>query len=119
MALIAVAMGVLAFATSLSHLLLAAVLHGIGYGGVQPTLLALAVDRASARARGVALATVMGAIDVGIGASAIGLGLVLEWSGFTWTYLGAGMVVLIGALVFAMVTFRQGDAHDLPRHGKL
>jgi MFS family permease len=119
MMLIAVAMGVLAFTTSLSHLLIAAVLHGFGYGGVQPTLLALAVDRASPQARGVALATVMGAIDVGIGISSIGLGLVLEWSGFTWTYLGAGMVVLIGALMFAVVTFRQGDTHNLPGHGKL
>jgi len=119
MMLIAAAMGVLAFTDSLSHLLIAAVLHGFGYGGVQPTLLALVVDRASPRARGVALATVMGAIDVGIGISAIGLGLVLEWRGFTWTYLGAGIVVLIGALMFAIVTFRQQGVHNPPRHKKL
>lgn len=106
MVLISVAMGVLAFAASLSHLLIAAVLNGVGYGGVQPTLLALAVDRASPRARGAALATVMGAIDVGIGVSAIGLGLVLEWSNFTWTYLCAGVVVLVGALMFALVQYK-------------
>jgi predicted MFS family arabinose efflux permease len=118
MVLIAMAMGVLAFTTSLSHLLIAAVLHGIGYGGVQPTLLALAVDRASAQARGVALATVMGAIDVGIGVSAIGLGLLLEWRGFTWIYLCAGMVVLLGALLFAVVTVRQRDVHNRLRQEK-
>ena len=48
----------------------------------------------------------MGAIDVGIGVSAIGLGLVLEWSGFTWTYLCAGGVVLVGALMFALVQYK-------------
>src|SRR5262245_9355066 len=109
MVLISVAMGVLAFATSLLHLLIAAVLNGVGYGGVQPTLLALAVDRASPRARGAALATVMGAIDVGIGVSAVGLGLVLEWSNFTWTYLCAGAVVLVGALMFAVGAFSQEE----------
>ena len=111
MLLISVAMGVLAFATSLSHLLIAAVLNGFGYGGVQPTLLALAVDRASPHGRGAALATVTGAIDVGIGVSAVGLGLLLEWSNFTWTYLCAGVVVLVGALLFAVVTFSQKKSH--------
>jgi MFS family permease len=111
MLLISVAMGVLAFATSLSHLLIAAILNGFGYGGVQPTLLALAVDRASSHGRGAALATVMGAIDVGIGVSAIGLGLVLEWSNFTWTYLCAGVVVLVGALLFAVITFSPQEGH--------
>ncbi|HKA52052.1 MAG TPA: MFS transporter, partial [Candidatus Binatia bacterium] len=109
MVLVSMAMGVLAFASSLSHLLIAAVLNGVGYGGVQPTLLALAVDRASPQARGAALATVMGAIDVGIGVSAVGLGLVLERTNFTWTYLCAGVVVLLGALLFALVTFSQRE----------
>src|SRR5258708_2906406 len=67
--LVAVMRVVLAYTTSRLQLLITTVLHGIGYGGVQSTLLTLAVDRASSRARGVALATVMGAMDVGIGVS--------------------------------------------------
>jgi predicted MFS family arabinose efflux permease len=60
----------------------------------------------------------MGAIDVGIGVSAIGLGLLLEWRGFTWIYLCAGMVVLLGALLFAVVTVRQRDVHNRPGQEK-
>ncbi len=107
MVLLAVAMVILALSTSMYGLLWAAVLQGLGFGGVQPALMALVVDQSTLRDRGPALATLMGAFDVGVGLSAIGLGFLLEHSNFTVMYLCAGGVALLGAGVFAVVTFQS------------
>lgn len=105
MVLFAVAMTTLAYTTSMHGLLWTAVLQGLGFGGVQPALMALVVDRSTSHDRGPALATLMGAFDVGFGLSAIGLGLVLEYTNFTVMYQCAAGIALIGAGAFAAVTF--------------
>lgn len=107
MLLLAVAMIILAYATSLWGLLWSAVLQGLGFGCVHPAIMALVVDRSSVRDRGPALATLMGAFDVGVGLSAIGLGQVLEQTNFTVMYLCTAGIALVGAGTFAVVTFWQ------------
>ena len=109
MVLMGVAMIILAYTTSRQGLLWTAVLQGVGFGGVQPALMALVVDRSTLHDRGPALATLMGAFDVGVGLSAIGLGLVLEHTNFTVLYLCAASIALVGAGVFAAVTFWQRE----------
>ena len=109
MVLMGVAMIILAYTTSRYGLLWTAVLQGVGFGGVQPALMALVVDRSTLHDRGPALATLMGAFDVGVGLSAIGLGLVLEHTNFTVLYLCAAAIALVGAGVFAAVTFWQRE----------
>ena len=98
MVCLTVAMTTLAFSSSLFGLLVAAALQGLGFGGVQPSIMALVVDRAPLHERGAALATLMGAFDVGVGLSSIVLGAVLEYTDFTVMFLCAGGVALIGAL---------------------
>jgi MFS family permease len=107
MFLLAMSMTILAHTTSLYGLMWAAVLQGLGFGGVQPSLMALVVDRSTLHDRGPALATLMGAFDIGIGLSAIGFGLLLEQTNFTVMYQCAAGVALVGAGAFAAVTFRQ------------
>ena len=97
MLLLGVAMTVLAFSTTEFGLLSAAVLQGFGFGGVQPSLMAQVVDQSTDHDRGPALATLMGAFDVGVGLSSIGLGLVLEATNFTVTFLCAASIGLFGA----------------------
>ena len=101
MVLLAAAMMTLAYSTSVTGLLSAAVLQGLGYGGVQPALMALAVDRSTEHDRGPALATLMLAFDIGHGLSSMGLGLILEQTNFTVMYLCTGGIALAGAGMFA------------------
>jgi hypothetical protein len=52
----------------------------------------------------------MGAFDLGMGLSAIGLGIVLQHTSFTVLYLCAGGIALFGAGACAAVTFvRRGQ----------
>lgn len=107
MACLGLAMVTLAYTTSLSGLVGAAVLQGLGFGGVQPAIMALAVDRATVHERGPALATLMGAFDMGVGIGAVGLGFVLQQTNFTVMYLCAGAIAFLAAGVFAVATARQ------------
>lgn len=104
MLFLSVSMVVLANSTSMSGLLWTAVLQGIGFGAVHPSIMALVVDRSTAHDRGPALATLMMSFDIGIGLSAIGLGQVLQQTDFSTMYLCAGGIALIGALAVVGAT---------------
>lgn len=112
MAFLGAAMVTLAYTTSMYGLLWAAVLQGLGFGGVQPAIMALVVDRSTAHDRGPALATLMGAFDIGVGLGATGLGLVLEHTNFTIMYLCAAAIAFLGAGVFAAVTAWQQEREN-------
>ena len=114
MLLLAVAMTILAFSTSQFGMLSAAVLQGFGFGGVQPSLMAQVVDRSTDHDRGPALATLMGAFDVGVGLSSIGLGLVLEATSFPVTFLCAAGIGLCGAGASAWDALRPKTAPSAP-----
>ena len=95
---LAISMIVLAYSTSMFGLLWTAVLQGIGFGAVHPSIMAWIVDRSTVHDRGPALATVMMAFDIGVGLSAIGLGQVLQRTDFSTMYLCAGGIALVGTL---------------------
>lgn len=107
MACIVIAMIILAYTTSQWGLLWSAALQGLGFGCVHPAVMALVVDRSTQHDRGPALATLMGAFDVGVGFSAIGLGQILERTDFTTTYLCAAGIAFIGGSGFALGTLWQ------------
>jgi MFS family permease len=107
MLLLTTAMTLLAYATSIPWLLSVAALQGLGFGTVQPALMAFCVDRATEQDRGPALATLMMAFDIGHGLSAIGLGLLLEQTNFTTMFLFTAGVSLLGAVTLAGATQRQ------------
>jgi predicted MFS family arabinose efflux permease len=72
--------------------------------------MALVVDRSTLRDRGPALAMIMGAFDIGVGLSAIGLGMVLQHTNFTVMYTCAAGVAFIGGSIFALRTLQQRGA---------
>lgn len=113
---LALSMLVLAYSVSMTGLLCAAVLQGIGFGAVHPSIMALVVDRSTMHDRGPALATVMMAFDIGVGLSAIGLGQVLERTDFTTMYLCAAGIAMIGALAVTAVTFFQREGRNPADH---
>lgn len=101
---LALAMTLLPYAASLVWLLSVAALQGVGFGAVQPALMAFCVDRVTERERGPALATLMLAFDIGHGLSAIGLGFLLEQTGFTTMFLFTAGVSVLGATALAGAT---------------
>lgn len=113
---LALSMLTLAYSVSMSGLLCAAVLQGIGFGAVHPSIMALVVDRSTAHDRGPALATVMMAFDIGVGFSAIGLGQVLERTDFTTMYLCAAGIAALGTLAVIVATFLQREERGAMSH---
>ena len=94
MVLIAAGLGVLSTASALDSFLVAALLYGLGFGLVHPSLMALLVDRVSEKGRGAAMGTFTAAFDLGIGTGSILLGLVLQYFGFQVMYTLSGLIVL-------------------------
>jgi MFS family permease len=107
MTILAVAMTTLAYATTQWGLIASAILQGIGFGCVHPSIMAWVVDRSTAHDRGPALATLMGAFDVGVGLSAIGLGIVLQHTSYTVMYLCAAGIALCAAGACLAVSLAQ------------
>lgn len=99
MILITCGLLVLSTAISLSVFLIAALLYGLGFGFVHPSLLALLVDSVSEEGRGAAMGTFTAAFDLGIGMGSIVLGFVLQYFGFQVMYSLSGLIVLAGAVL--------------------
>ena len=77
----------------------AAVLYGLGFGGTQPALQALVVDRASMTRRGTAVSAYYIAFDLGVGLGTVLFGISAAVVGLPTTFLLAGGVVLSALLV--------------------
>lgn len=107
MIIISFGLWVLSMAGSLWVFLAAALLYGLGFGLVHPTLMAFLVDRVNERGRGAAMGTFTAAFDLGIGAGSIILGVVLQFFGFRVMYILSGLIVLAGAIWFIMLNDKQ------------
>jgi MFS family permease len=99
MVLIAAGLGVLSTASALETFLRAALLYGLGFGLVHPSLMAFLVDKVSDKGRGAAMGTFTASFDLGIGTGSILLGLVLQYYGFQVMYTLSGLIVLTGAVL--------------------
>ncbi|MHB8157728.1 MAG: MFS transporter, partial [Desulfocucumaceae bacterium] len=87
---------VLLFAAhSMPLFLLSAVAMGIGFGIVQPTAMAMAINRVTPNRRGAANGTIMSAFDLGIGLGSILLGFVSKVVGLSYMYLSCSIIILI------------------------
>lgn len=77
-----------------------AALTGIGFGGVQPTLMALTVDCAGAHERGAAMGTFTAAFDLGIGAGSVAMGVIVSAAGFGTMFAAAGLMGFVTLFAF-------------------
>lgn len=102
LALTSGALGLLSWATSWPHFLLAAALYGLAFAAVQPSLMALAVDRVSPLKRGAAMGTFSASMDLGIGGGSFLWGFVAQGFGFPAMFLGAAGVGVMGMAVFLL-----------------
>ncbi|HLB12071.1 MAG TPA: MFS transporter [Dehalococcoidia bacterium] len=99
-AILALGLGILAFATDMPLFMMAAACYGIGFAFVTPSLMALTVDRAEPEARGAAMGTFSSAFDLGIGLGSILLGLLLEVTSFQVMYLTSAGIAVASLVVY-------------------
>lgn len=89
--------------TTVTGLLIAAALLGLGFGALGPAFQTLAVKSAPMRRSGVATATYFWALDISVGLAAVLLSLVAaEWGyPFMYSYLSTAVIVA-GALLYLL-----------------
>ncbi len=87
-------------ASALPLFLISGILYGFGFGSIQPTLLALAIQGIEPHRRGAVNGTVMSAFDLGIGVGSLSLGLIANALGYSIMYLIASVTALIGLAIF-------------------
>lgn len=94
------AMLILFRAQSLAFFLTSGVLYGLGFGSIQPTMLALAVEGIHPQRRGIVNAIVMSAFDLGIGLGSLAFGFVADAYSYSFMYLCMAFFPFIGLLLF-------------------
>jgi predicted MFS family arabinose efflux permease len=90
----------LAVSSSVFAFSIGGAVFGIGYGALQPTLLAMAVRDIEPERRGAVNGTVMGAFDIGVGAGALVLGYAASYMGYSSIYFVSAIAPFLGLLVY-------------------
>jgi len=101
---------VLSYASTLGGLVLAAMLYGIAFGAIQPTLQAWLIQRVPPQKRGSATATFFSAFDLGIGSGAMLLGPIAGLTSFAVMY----RLTALCFVVFLLVYLGYAAAKNLP-----
>lgn len=100
-----------AYSQPLTLLLLAAVIYGLGFGAVQPSLQAMAVLNVAFNRRGAANGTFYSAFDLGIGlGSGIG-GVIADVWGYSAMYLAATIPAFLALVFYVLVSRRRKTGH--------
>jgi MFS family permease len=94
-----VAFAILGLTSERIWLLVGAAIYGLGFGSVQPALMALTADRVPLEERGKAMGTFYVAWELGITAGSTGAGLLLEVADFPFTLLASSFIPMAGALL--------------------
>ncbi len=98
----AAGLGVIAVASSPAHLVLAAVLCGIGHGFAFPIISAMVVTRAQPEERGSAIALFTALLDLGLLLGGPSFGLAVKLAGYPWTFAMAAALVGVATGVFVI-----------------
>jgi len=94
-------MGSYVFLTTGIHLLIAALLFGLGYGILQPLFQAFVSGTTSVPKRGVANATYLLAYDIGIGIGALMMGYLQDTIGLSNGFALTAVAYVIGGVIYA------------------
>ena len=101
LAILIVTMASYAFLTTGIHLLIAALLFGLGYGVLQPLFQAFVSGTTPVPKRGVANATYLLSYDIGIGIGALLMGCLQETIGLSIGFALTAAAYVIGGIIYA------------------
>ncbi|MSQ15628.1 MAG: MFS transporter [Dehalococcoidia bacterium] len=105
--IVAAGVTVLGLSSSAWMFLLAAAIHGTGVGALQPTAIAMAIDRTDRKSVGSAMATVNIFLDFGFAVGAYMVGTLAAYTSISNLYLGEGVVVITGMVLFTVWMKRE------------
>lgn len=97
---LALGLAVVAVADSAWHFVIAAILGGMGHGGVVPSLQAVGIRRTTANRIPVATSTHYLALDSGIAIGPVALGFMIGVAGYPGLFLAAAGIVILGVVVY-------------------
>ena len=90
----------LSYAASFYALVAASLIYGLGYGAVQPSLQAWAIQRSPAACRGAANGTFLSSLDLGYSVGAVLLGLIATHTTYAVMYRSSVLFLIIFAAVY-------------------
>ena len=94
-----IAFAVLGVTSGPFGVLVGAAVYGVGFGAVQPALMALTADRVPLEERGKAMGTFYTAWELGITMGSLGAGLLLNLTDFPLMFLACAAMPMAGALL--------------------
>ena len=101
---------ILASQKSLISLILAGVLAGFGFGGIEPALQSMAIRKVVSQRRGAANSTFLCAYDIGIGAGGGVAGILIAKSGYGMMYVLIALANLISIGIYFLWAGKQSSA---------
>ncbi len=110
----AVALFILAGASNLALLALAAVGFGMGWGAAYPMLTTIAGDRVGPQRRGTALGVMAASMAMGSSLGTVSVGFIADAVGFAGAYLFTGGIVLFALLIAVVALRRSGELRLAP-----
>lgn len=113
---VAISMMVLSYSTSMTMLIISALLYGLGFGAIQPTLQAWMLRTSTKEQYGMANSMFYNSTDLGIATGALMLGAISSMSNYAIMYrFSAGFMVLFlvvyVAYQLAAAARRRGETH--------
>ena len=112
---LALGLSIIAFADTLWHFLLAAVLGGFGHGAALPSLQAVGISRTTRDRIPIATSTHYLALDSGLAIGPVMLGFMIHLTGYPGLYLAGAGIVLIGIVVYWLAHGRHAKGIASPR----
>ena len=107
---------ILAFSSTLNHVIIAAALIGLGYGCINPTINAFIMKIAPLNRRGAANATYYASFDAGVGLGSMAGGVIVQNLGFQNAFLTLVVITLIGMGLFFKFLRKQIKVYDKQHH---
>lgn len=110
---------VLSYTKSTSTLVVASILYGLGYGAVQPSLQAWAVNRSPAERKGAANGTFLSSMDLSFTIGPIVLSFIAEWKSYAMMYRSSAMFMVFFLAVYLFsLSHAEDQTRVLPVQGK-
>ncbi|WP_152394716.1 MFS transporter [Paenibacillus guangzhouensis] len=108
--MVIISMLLLSYTTSLSMLIVSALCYGIGYGALQPSLQAWAIQKAKPENRGVANGAFYNSIDFGIALGSMTLGIVALKTSYAVMFRLSSLFMVLFIVIYVITRRRQGQS---------
>ena len=99
----------LAGAKTLTSILIAAAVSGLGGGAVTPLINIIVIRLCTPERRGVAMGTMNAAMDIGVGLGALVWGIMIDRTGFQAVYFASAAIIAVAAATYMLLVWKSAD----------